>query len=394
MIALDIFRLAKWEWFKLRRRWMLWIMLGILIVVSQFGLVCNYIQYHNEGFRQFASGSGGSSVSASVTVDGETVTVEMTCLDILEERFPPELEQLHKEEQENFLEDVSSLREMACDNENATGNFIFRTREFGVIEIEFFVEPGEDETWNDDISPRDSFRRGFTLPQAVTIAIRDWSSTLAIILIMILSASSMGGEYGWGTMRTVLTRGVGRWQFLASKGILLTGVGFGGIVITSVVIAAACLLAAILPPSETGQLADAGRWSDAAIALLKSAYVLVPYIAAGIFLAVLTRSSAMSISLLMGYYVVESIVAPTLAVAGSESWLGNIPDFLIGSNAAEWMQAGLVDVEVSSESVTDAQLASDDRLRAFFVLLGYTAAFGAAAFALFRREDIAGAKGG
>ena len=359
MIALDIFRLAKWEWFKIRRRWMVWIMLGILAVLSQFGLLCDYVQYHNEGFRQFASGSGGS-VSTTVTVDGETVTVQMTCLDILEDRFPPEFEQLPKTEQENFLEDVQSLRESAC----------------GIV------------------SPRDSFRRGFTLPQAITRGIVNWSYPIAIILIMILSASSMGGEYGWGTMRTVLTRGVGRWQFLTSKVVLLAGVGFGGIVITSVVIAAACLLAAVIPPSETGQLADAGRWSDAAIAILKSAYVLVPYIAAGTFLAVLTRSSAMSISLLMGYYVVELIVAPTLGAVGSGNWVGSIPDFLLGSNANEWMSAELVDVEVSSESVTDAQLASDDRLRAFLVLLGYTAAFGAAAFALFRREDIAGAKGG
>ena len=358
MIAVDVLRIARWEWFKLRRRWMPWIMLGILVVLSQFGLLCDYASYHNEGFRELAS--GGGAVSTTVTVDDETVTVWMTCSDILEERFPPEFAQIPKAEQEKFLEDVSSFRESVCDN----------------------------------ISPRDSFRRGFTLPQAITNGIVNWSYPIAAILIIILSASSMGGEYGWGTMRTVLTRGVGRWQFLASKVILLAGIGFGGLVLASVGITAACLLAAVIPPSETGSLADAGRWSDAAVAILKSVYALVPYIAAGTFFAVLTRSSAMSIGLLMGYYVVELIVASTLLTAGPESWVGNIPDFLIGSNANEWMGAALVNVEVSSESVTDAQLASDDSLRAFFVLLGYTAAFGAAAFALFRREDIAGAKGG
>ena len=32
-------------------------------------------------------------------------------------------------------------------NEITTGNFIFRTREFEQMEMEFFVKPGEDETW-------------------------------------------------------------------------------------------------------------------------------------------------------------------------------------------------------------------------------------------------------
>src|SRR5436190_23014348 len=32
-------------------------------------------------------------------------------------------------------------------NEITTGNFIFRTREFEQMEMEFFVEPGTDEEW-------------------------------------------------------------------------------------------------------------------------------------------------------------------------------------------------------------------------------------------------------
>ena len=37
------------------------------------------------------------------------------------------------------------------------------------------------------------------------------SHGFGIILIMILAASLTGTEYGWGTVRTVLTRGAGRW---------------------------------------------------------------------------------------------------------------------------------------------------------------------------------------
>ena len=34
-------------------------------------------------------------------------------------------------------------------NEITTGNFIFRTREFEIMEIEYFVKPGEDEEWHE-----------------------------------------------------------------------------------------------------------------------------------------------------------------------------------------------------------------------------------------------------
>ena len=43
------------------------------------------------------------------------------------------------------------------------------------------------------------------------------------ILLMILAASLMGSEYGWGTLRTVLTKGTGRWPLLTAKLLLLAG---------------------------------------------------------------------------------------------------------------------------------------------------------------------------
>lgn len=58
----------------------------------------------------------------------------------------------------NFLNVLNSSRRKppfgiaqagkAFRNEITTGNFIFRTREFEMMEIEFFVKPGEDEEWH------------------------------------------------------------------------------------------------------------------------------------------------------------------------------------------------------------------------------------------------------
>ena len=44
MIA-QVVRLARWEWFKLRKRWIPWILLAIVVVVAQSFLWSSYISY-------------------------------------------------------------------------------------------------------------------------------------------------------------------------------------------------------------------------------------------------------------------------------------------------------------------------------------------------------------
>ena len=38
MLIAHVLRLTKWEWFKLRRRWMPWILLAIAVLLSQVGI--------------------------------------------------------------------------------------------------------------------------------------------------------------------------------------------------------------------------------------------------------------------------------------------------------------------------------------------------------------------
>ena len=90
-----------------------------------------------------------------------------------------------------------------------------------------------------------------------------------------------------------------------------------------------------------------------------------------------------------GYYVVELILP--LVLGGVADWLDKVMDVaLLGGNASEWM---------GTASATEAQQAlgtvvgQPDTLRAFFVLLAYTAVLVAAALWLFQRRDVAGAKG-
>ena len=105
-------------------------------------------------------------------------------------------------------------------------------------------------------------------------------------------------------------------------------------------------------------------------------YVFAPYVALAVFLAVVTQSTAQGISISMGYYLLELIAAPL--IGGIADWLKSVLDVaLLGSNVGEWM---------STANTTDT-------LRAFFVILAYTAVLVAAALWLFQRRDVAGAKG-
>ena len=220
----------------------------------------------------------------------------------------------------------------------------------------------------------------FTLPSILTID--PISLHFLVIPIMILAASVVGVEYGLGTLRTTLTRGVGRWQLLSAKLIMLMVAVIAGFIVLSAFSAIAggviAGIAVIIPPAEGEALigTEPQAWLDAAIGAGKVVYALAPYVALGVFLAVVTQSTAQGISISMGYYLLELIAAPL--IGGIAGWLESVLDVaLLGSNVGEWM---------STANTTDT-------LRAFFVILAYTVVFVAAALWIFQRRDVTGAKG-
>ena len=349
-MIVPLLRLTRWEWFKLRKRWMPWILLGIVVVITQFFLWGGYAAYHNEAIRSFVR--SGNLYSASTQTDDGIVSIELTCADVAEGRLAEKLEALPEDFRERQLDNIQDF------SEGCAG-----------------------------LTALDQFREGFTLPSGMTGGIGVAHSILGI-LILILAASVMGAEYSWGTLRNVLTKGVRRWQLPASKLLLLLLLGAAGLIVMSVLIAVSSLIAAIIPPQETGGPFGAGEWSEAAVMFGKAVYAMAPYIMLATFLAVLTSSSSMGISLSLGYYFVELFVAPIFQLT---SWLQNAPDYLIVQNVNIWMgEAAVVGAEVTRDGVS---LETPGTLHAFVVMLVYIVVLGVAAFRLFMRKDIAGATG-
>ena len=328
-----------------------WILLAIVLVLMQAAQWFTYAAYHNEALQEFTAG-GSQSFSITEEVNGEQVRIEVTCTSLANEGPPPQIEELSEERRAQFLGELAEWQATSC-----AGTAL-----------------------------RDDLRGAFTIPQSISGAVTGLVG-LAPIFLVILAASHVGTECGWGTLRPALTRGTGRWQFLASKLLLLLLVSIAAMIVVALATAGASLLAAVVPPEETGALADAGDWSEVLVGSGKAIYAFTPYIALSVCLAVLTQSAAAGTAIALGYYVVELIAAPVLNLT---SWGQRVADFLLGNNANEWIETATVSIEVNGASSAANQ---PDTLQAFLVLLAYTAVFGVVAFLVFLRRDIAGAKG-
>ena len=342
-----VLRLTRWEWFKLHRRRMPWILLIIGIAISQL------IFWSTYAFVQSGGPANQSSISFDATdTAGETVEIEFTCADIsdMEAGEPPiDFERFSQEEQQNIARSLQEFSER-CESVNEDSNDI---------------------------------RDALLLPNSLMFALASSLAFFGVILMMILAASTTGTEYGWGTLRTVLVRGVGRWQLLAAKtlAIGLASTGFSAVVLATVGVASVVASLTL----EGGELVGAGEWSEFAIAFGKLIYAYLPYVALAVLMSVLTSSSGMGIAIGVGYYVIESIVVGILA---NFDWFEGASNFVLGRVTSGWLEIG--DFSFGGGGIG----ALPDPLPAAMVMLGYIVILGGLAFILFQRKDVAGAKGG
>ena len=346
-----VLRLTIAEWYKMRRRWMPWILLGFIVLITQVFLWGSYVAYH-------ASDDPFGALIPPYDYNDSEGSIVVTCNDAVEGRA-----------EEKFARITARAGKLAGEERERVAAEAVEWRET----CEGYLTP-------------DEARAAFALPSSITTE----SLTLSFMII-ILAATVIGMEYGWGTLRTALTRGVGRWQLLSAKLIMVMVAGIAWMIVVGALAAISSLLAGIIPPAEEGSLivTEAGAWKDVAIGAGKTVYSLAPFVALPVFLTVVTRSTAQGTSLSMGYYVFELILAPVLG--GLASWLAKALDVaLLTNNVSEWMSTG---VRTEAQQALGTVVEQPDTLRAFFVILVYTGVFGAAAFWLFQRRDVAGAKG-
>lgn len=225
--------------------------------------------------------------------------------------------------------------------------------------------------------------RALTLPGIIPTTLESLS-VFAAMMVAILAASSIGNEYGWGTLRPMLATGMPRLRFLTAKFLALACVA-------AVYIAAPLLLNTLIAvpvalvhhlPIMTGAVDPA--WFGALAAMLARTFltILVPMTIA-FLLGLVGRSQAVGVGAALGWMVGEQLVSLLLMTVG-QPWArtlanqlpGNVGQSLLRYNAftAVAQQAGMM-----SEG------------RAILSLLIYGAVGLAVALIVFRRRDIHGA---
>ena len=354
MIA-QVVRLTRWEWFKLRKRWMPWILVFVAVAIAQATLWGMFYSYND---RPSVEEQTTFYLPGPVDAAGNSAAIPVSCVDIWEGIADAKVEQSDEKLREDALKPVEFLREVVCQDQ-----------------------------LEEEARFRDNTRQTFVLPNSLSNGLAV-AHTIGVILIMILASSVLGTEYGWGTLRAVLTRGVNRWQFLGAKALSLLLMGAIGLIIVALTVAVSSLIAASLLVDDGG-LTDSGEWSTAAVMFGKAVYGLMPYAILALFLSVLTSSSSMGIAFSLAYYFVESILVQILDELFL--WSSNVTDFLLGSSVTSWMtEAG---IRMTGQGSMFPISHPSSQLHAFLVITGYIIVLGAAAFWLFQRKDIAGARG-
>lgn len=212
--------------------------------------------------------------------------------------------------------------------------------------------------------------------------------SMGLILIIILAGTIVGGEYGVGTVRLMLTRSPTRTQFLLSKiGALLVCIiiGFLGVLVLGVVTGAVFNFAT--GGQQNLNFLSWGWIGHALLYVLVGMLGLFVYAMMALFLATLGRATAAGVAGALAWSLLEGPIGGGIALLGTlirgplGDFLKAIPDYFIGTNSG-----ALLDNQ--SSYVFQAQPSSLSDLHALLVLAIYLVIFIGLAWWVNERRDI------
>ena len=200
-----------------------------------------------------------------------------------------------------------------------------------------------------------------------------------------LGVMSVGGEYGWGTLKTLFTQRPGRLQVFASKLLAL------GIVLIPFVLASFAVggLASVAVAYQEGSSFDLPSVGLLARGLLAGWLIFAAWTAFGVVLAVATRGTSLAIGIGILYtLVIEGLFS---AIAGSVSFLEPVVEFFVRANAYSLTRGLGVAADAMSENGPGAYSGPwVGSAQAAIVLGVYAAIFLGVSAILLRRRDASG----
>jgi ABC-2 type transport system permease protein len=176
----------------------------------------------------------------------------------------------------------------------------------------------------------EAMRSALQFPDA-TDMIFSTSKQIGTLLLIILVASGVGNEYGWGSVRQVLTRRGARHHYVIAKLVAFIIAALVGLVISLIIGFVLVLITSNLIGSINWDFITASYVGGFFRMFGWTLFSLLPYILLAFFFAFLGRSALAGIGGGLGFYFVEAIAVGLLSNASG--WLSKIPHYLIGPNA-------------------------------------------------------------
>jgi len=216
------------------------------------------------------------------------------------------------------------------------------------------------------------------LPNEMVRQVMEWVPSECGAVALILGALTGGSEYGWGTLKTMLTRRPPRLAVYGGK-VLALGVVLAVIVLAMYAVAAGASLTIARIEGV------AVRWPPAwqvAEGIGAAWLILSMWASFGLLLATLTRGTALSIGLgLLWMLLVEGLIGESVArLVGVVTAIARV---LPGANAASLVDSfGAI---VGGTPTTAGEVSGG---QAVWTLAMYIVAFLALAMLLFRTRDV------
>lgn len=342
----EVANLIHWEWFKLSRRWMPWILLFILVAVSQIFIIANAygFEHHarNPGVMTLhLGGRNAVSINCNDVVAGTTPTLPPGTI------LPPPL---------------------------ANGGLVTQCQQFLA---------GQPATLQSE-------RAAFSLPGGLVNSL-GIAEGIGGYLLIILTASIIGSEYGSGTYRAALSGGVGRRRYLASKLGLLFLYTAGGLIVMMVLAAVTSAIAGALTVHAANVGPASFTWIDVPEALGRMWVGIVAYTVLAFAATVLTASTAGGMAIGLVYGLVESILVAIFS--DLFSWFHTVADYLFSRNVDGWVSGGPGMAHAGASIATNATGLLPGQWHAFAVVAVYMVVLAGLAFWSFTRRDVKGPAG-
>ena len=205
---------------------------------------------------------------------------------------------------------------------------------------------------------------------------------LGSVMLIVLAASHVGAEFGWGTLRTLLAHGAGRGAFLAAK--VLSLALFAAVF--TVVGTIAAIGASYLVSSVAGLgLTPGVDLAEVTRRAARGLFTILPYMALASLIAVWSRSAGAGIAAGLVIFFAEGIVSGIVAALNRD--LAKIVDYGLSRNVEAVQRAGVVREGPGGVSAA-ASAPLPDAGQAVLVLTVYTVAFIALAYWRLRSRDV------